>query len=414
MQSSPSQKASAQPRYDFSHVRVHDDARAVESARAVNALAYTVSRDIVFGMNQDNSRSHGGKRLLAHELAHVVQQEYGANLIQRQVSSSPDECGERGPADSEDHPLIYNCQDANNLGRPEQERCKRPAVGHAQQLLNEFLRRYDNWKSGVYGDTIACAGGGSAQIETLRNSLPLQLKVDCWFGDLTCRATRMFQLCDGGLKVDGKIGEKTWPRLEDIAGGQPPQGQPPQGQPPQGQPPQGQPPQGQPPQGQPPYVVFMCSKELERSPVGTHAFFRVGGRNIGNPTYSLEPVDQPLFDPADLDGTHPWGSGCLQGIPMRDFPEDVKADSQCEMTSIDLPCLEREFASYPIGLYCTLGPNSNTFVGHVARNCGINHPNPPGWNPGIDDNPPSSGTFAPSTDYTLVAGCVEKLCGRGL
>jgi len=234
MQSKPSQKASLNTRYDFSQVRVHDDARAAESARAVNALAYTVSRDIVFGMNQDNSRSQGGKRLLAHELAHIVQQEHGANLIQRQVGSSPDECGERGPADSEGHPLIYNCQDANNLGRPEQESCKRPAVGHAQQLLNEFLRRYDNWKSGVDGDTIACAGGGSAQIETLRNSLPSQLKIDCWFGDLTYRATRMFQLCDGGLKVDGKIGEKTWPRLEDLAGGQPPKKQPPAKKPPVG------------------------------------------------------------------------------------------------------------------------------------------------------------------------------------
>jgi hypothetical protein len=209
--------------HDFSNVHVHTGSKAAESARAAGAHAYTVGQSIVFGEGRYAPKTAAGQRLLAHELAHVVQQQHGTKLIQRQVGSEPDECNGRGPADSEDHPLIYNCQDANNLGRPEQERCKRPAVGHAQQLLNEFLRRYDNWKSGVGGDTIACAGGCSAQIESLRNTLPLQLKVDCWFGDLTYRATRMFQLCDGGLKDDGKIGEKTWPALESMGGsGTPP------------------------------------------------------------------------------------------------------------------------------------------------------------------------------------------------
>lgn len=219
-----------EPRFghDFGNIRVHADAKAAESARAVNALAYTVGRDIILGEDQINSGTWQGKRLLAHELAHVVQQEYGLKQIQRQVGSYPDECEDRGPANSEDHPLIYNCQETNSLGRPERERCKRPAVGHAQQLLNEFLRKYDNWKSGAGGDTIACAGGSSAKIEALRNTLPSRLKVDCWFGDLTYKATRMFQLCDGGLKDDGKIGEKTWPALEIVGTtGSPPGKSPP-------------------------------------------------------------------------------------------------------------------------------------------------------------------------------------------
>lgn len=60
---------------DFGSVRVHTDSRAAESARAVNALAYTVSNEIVFGTGQYSPETLGGKRLLAHELSHVVQQQ---------------------------------------------------------------------------------------------------------------------------------------------------------------------------------------------------------------------------------------------------------------------------------------------------------------------------------------------------
>jgi Domain of unknown function (DUF4157)/L,D-transpeptidase catalytic domain len=66
-----------EPRFghDFSQVRVHTDARAAESARAVNALAYTVGRNVGFGTGQYTPGTSEGKRLLAHELTHVVQQD---------------------------------------------------------------------------------------------------------------------------------------------------------------------------------------------------------------------------------------------------------------------------------------------------------------------------------------------------
>jgi hypothetical protein len=60
--------------HDFSQVRVHTDARAAESARAVNANAYTVGSNVVFGEGRYAPRSVAGRRLVAHELAHVVQQ----------------------------------------------------------------------------------------------------------------------------------------------------------------------------------------------------------------------------------------------------------------------------------------------------------------------------------------------------
>jgi len=62
------------PGYDFSGVRIHTDAKAAESARALQARAYTVGSDIVFGDCQYAAHTSEGRRLIAHELTHVVQQ----------------------------------------------------------------------------------------------------------------------------------------------------------------------------------------------------------------------------------------------------------------------------------------------------------------------------------------------------
>jgi len=59
---------------DLSRVRVHTGERAAASAQAVNALAYTVGDDVVFAAGQFTPQRSSGKKLLAHELAHVVQQ----------------------------------------------------------------------------------------------------------------------------------------------------------------------------------------------------------------------------------------------------------------------------------------------------------------------------------------------------
>jgi hypothetical protein len=69
-------RAFFEPRFghDFSQVRIHTDARAAESARAVNAAAYTVGRDMVFDAGHYAPEIASGRALLAHELVHVVQQ----------------------------------------------------------------------------------------------------------------------------------------------------------------------------------------------------------------------------------------------------------------------------------------------------------------------------------------------------
>lgn len=75
----PHTKAFFESRYahDFSAVRTHRGGRESESARAVNALAYTVGEHIVFGADAAEPTTSAGHQLLAHELAHVVQQSRG-------------------------------------------------------------------------------------------------------------------------------------------------------------------------------------------------------------------------------------------------------------------------------------------------------------------------------------------------
>jgi uncharacterized protein DUF4157 len=60
--------------YDFNDVRIHTGSRAAESARALQAQAYTVGSDIVFAAGRYAPQTNSGRRLIAHELAHTVQQ----------------------------------------------------------------------------------------------------------------------------------------------------------------------------------------------------------------------------------------------------------------------------------------------------------------------------------------------------
>jgi hypothetical protein len=75
--------------HNFSQVRVHTGEKAAASARAIGALAYTSGPDVVFGSGQYAPGSHEGRKLIAHELAHVLQQQHLPGAIQNQGISSP-------------------------------------------------------------------------------------------------------------------------------------------------------------------------------------------------------------------------------------------------------------------------------------------------------------------------------------
>jgi len=84
-------RAFMEPRFgsDFSHVRIHSNQVAGRSAQEVNAQAYTVGNDIVFGSGRFAPETPEGRHLLSHELTHVIQQSgEGTTTLQRQPVAS--------------------------------------------------------------------------------------------------------------------------------------------------------------------------------------------------------------------------------------------------------------------------------------------------------------------------------------
>ncbi len=73
---------------NFNDVRIHTGSKADEVARSIDAKAFTIGRDVVFAHNNYQPSTRQGKRLLAHELSHVVQPSDGATRIQRQEDGS--------------------------------------------------------------------------------------------------------------------------------------------------------------------------------------------------------------------------------------------------------------------------------------------------------------------------------------
>jgi hypothetical protein len=118
---------------DFGNVRVHTDSRAAESARALDARAYTLGHHIVFGAGSYAPRTSEGRGLLAHELTHVLQQNGPATgILQRE----PDDKGgqEEKPA-------------ANFAGCGTDQQSKvseavKQAIGLASRAVQAFEREF--------------------------------------------------------------------------------------------------------------------------------------------------------------------------------------------------------------------------------------------------------------------------------
>lgn len=110
-------RALMEPRFghDFSQTRVYTDGRAAKSAQAVNALAYTVGRDVVFETGQYLLQTSIGRHLLAHELTHVQRGEGDT------VGISPQALSISGPTDTIAHQVVsanISCSSLRNKFLP--------------------------------------------------------------------------------------------------------------------------------------------------------------------------------------------------------------------------------------------------------------------------------------------------------
>lgn len=118
--------------HDFSQVRVHSGGGAAEqSARDLNSNAYTVNHNIVFGAGRYSPGTHEGRRLIAHELTHVVQQERGlssgSGSLQRE---------ERRPRPA---PVDVNAQRIIDLAQDTTTPIDQRAVAVVQAIINQYF-----------------------------------------------------------------------------------------------------------------------------------------------------------------------------------------------------------------------------------------------------------------------------------
>ena len=152
--------------HDFSRVRIHANAVAEQSAQELNANAYTVGHDIVFAANRFSPATQEGRRLIAHELTHVVQQS-GNTMLQRDLALPT-----TNPNPQEVNLTPAQIRDAINFNR----------------------RRYDAENTREIQDIVGAPQTGV-------------------FDELTIQLIARYQDDFGLLPADGKVGPNTFDQL---------------------------------------------------------------------------------------------------------------------------------------------------------------------------------------------------------
>lgn len=156
-------RAFFEPRFghDFSRVRIHNGADAAESARTINAFAYTVGRHIVFGAGQYTPASRAGRELIAHELTHTIQQGEADAFDAREVGEPED-------------------RSENEASRTAREVLRDD--GHASPITSDdvgVIRRDDGGDGGAAGDSAAAtADSDNVTPEDARRALARRLGED--------------------------------------------------------------------------------------------------------------------------------------------------------------------------------------------------------------------------------------------
>lgn len=159
-------RAFFEPRFgtDFSEVRVHSGTRAAATAEAVNAKAFTVGKDVVFGANQYAPEKAEGKKLLAHELTHVVQQTGSSGTpgtINREADKKPSETSSTKRGESKGKPDLKSLSDKelrdrvrnvflqdrtsrglSSLTKELSSRIKHKAATKSNKQIENFLKKY--------------------------------------------------------------------------------------------------------------------------------------------------------------------------------------------------------------------------------------------------------------------------------
>lgn len=140
-----------EPRFghDFSRVRVHTDGEAATAASAVSARAYTLGRDIVFASGEYAPATVDGTRLLAHELAHVVQQAANRPVVQRQPQEPDRGQAEEPPLTRPQEIALSRSSPGEVTGQPQPLTLSLSTSASTLRSRRRNTARF-SWNSGVF------------------------------------------------------------------------------------------------------------------------------------------------------------------------------------------------------------------------------------------------------------------------
>ena len=339
--------------YDFSRVRIHAGAQAAQVARSINAQAFTVGKDIAFASGAYSPQTNGGKRLLAHELVHVVQQGHAATSASSAAiqpkSNAPVHVARQpsgGPATPTVTNLIRVSCDSNTIEFEtdtgvfiyELTECD---IENADYIAEVTVTGNDVHFSGPPN----APGAGASWAYRIRPDQP--------------NPSEFFPNQNTVHIVTGTLSPTPGP----VPGPTP---------------------------GPSPGSVFkVCARDLQVSPVGQHGYieappFRYA---IISPTCPQHWYDSPVLTGT---GGQKWDNS---PDPCGKSPTCVECRPKPGVTDL-AKCFRDAFNAYNNpSLYHLTGPNSNTFAGTLARTCCagmVPKPAAFGWMPGWDDSPAPS------------------------
>lgn len=137
--------------HDFSQVRIHADRLAAQSADAVDAHAYTVGHHIAFAAGQFAPHTTGGRKLLAHELAHTIQQGHAASALSLSIDA-PNSAQERAAQSAEKGPVAITLQSGSGQRLARKEKKKKPPPQDRVRQADEVLAmKLDHRENGGLG-----------------------------------------------------------------------------------------------------------------------------------------------------------------------------------------------------------------------------------------------------------------------
>jgi len=380
-------RAYFEPRFghDFSGVRLHTDGQAARAAKSINAQAFTVGQDVAFGAGQYSPGTRRGKELLAHELVHVVQQSSA-------TASGSFKVGAAGSAAEHEAATVASNALSGRSGAV-QARLRTP-IQVARQPTAPTPPAGPATPSRVDLVRVSCVSN-TIEFETDAGTYIYGL-IECDIEDADYMAT---------VTVVGNDVDFSPPPNAPGAGARFPYRISP------GQPnpstffpgqttvhivtgtlsPTPSPGPRPSPPGPTGPAAQVCSRDLQISPVGKHAY-----------------IEAPPFRYGLLSPTCPqhWYDNALTGTsaqiwdnspdPCGESPTCIDCNPAPGVTDVR-KCLRDAFNAYNNpSLYRLSGPNSNTFAGTLARACCagmVPKPRALGWVPAWDDSPaPARGT----------------------